>query len=129
MTQDNIKRLKAVYEAFSREDFDALVAIADPEIELVRPGQGTTRGVRALREWAEPDALEDHTVEPLHFETSGNKILARQRHQARGAASGIQIDAEIWMVWTFGEDGRVLRAEAFILTEEDRARKAAGLSA
>ena len=46
MSQENVERLKAMYEAFSRADFDAVVAIAHPEVEFIRPGQGTIRGTR-----------------------------------------------------------------------------------
>jgi ketosteroid isomerase-like protein len=126
MSEENVKRLEAMYEAFSREDFDAAVKIAHPEVEFTRPGQGTIRGADAMRAWAEPDALEAHTVEPLDFRIKGKSVLVRQRHKARGAASGIDVEAEVWVVWTFGDDGLVRRAEAFLA--EEQALEAAGLS-
>ena len=115
-----------MYEAFSRADFDAAVEIAHPEVEFIRPNQAAIRGSEALRAWAEPDALEAHEVEPLDFRISGRKILVRQHHRARGAESGIEVEAVVWAVWTFGDDGLVSRAEFFLV--EDEALEAAGMS-
>jgi ketosteroid isomerase-like protein len=118
MSRKNVERLKAMYEAFSRADFDAVVETAHPEVEFIRPGQGTIRGRDALRAWLEPDALEAHTVEPLDFRTSGRNVLVQQHHKARGAESGIEVEAVSWVVWTFGDDGLVRHAEAFLVEDE-----------
>jgi len=125
MSHENAERLKAMYEAFSRADFDAVVELAHPEVEFIRPGQGTVRGRDALRAWLEPDALEAHTVEPSDFRISGRNVLVRQHHRARGAGSGIEVEAVSWVVWTFDDDGLVRRAEAFLV--EDEALEAEGL--
>jgi ketosteroid isomerase-like protein len=124
MSQENVERLTAMYEAFSRADFDAVVEIAHPEVEFIRPGQGTIRGREALRAWVEPDALEAHKVEPLDFRISGRNVLVRQHHRARGAESGIEVEAVSWAVWTFDDDGLVSRAEGFLV--EDEALEALG---
>ena len=47
---------------------------------------------------------------------------------ARGAASGIELDVLTWSVWSFDEDGLITRIEIYLDHEEDRARKAAGLT-
>ena len=73
--QEIIARLQGIYEAFNREDFDAAMEIAHPEMEFVRPGgQSSVRGVEAMRAWMEPDAFEKQTVEPLEFTVEGDKI-------------------------------------------------------
>jgi ketosteroid isomerase-like protein len=126
VTAENIQRLEAMYAAFNREDFDRAVEIAHPEVEFTRPGQGTVRGADAIRAWMEPDALEAHKVEPLDFRVNGRVVLVRQRHRARGASSGIDVEADAWIVWTFDDDGRARRVEAFLA--EDAALEAAGLS-
>ena len=47
---------------------------------------------------------------------------------SEGAGSRIDIESESWNVWTFDDEGRATRLEAFPAHEEDQALKAAGLS-
>jgi ketosteroid isomerase-like protein len=123
-----ISSLRRTYEAYSRGDFDTAIEIAHPEIEMVPPGgQSTLRGADAIRAWMEPEALEDQRVDPLEFHVNGNKALIRSRNSARGAGSGIEIDVELWAVWTLDDDGLATRIEGFLGHEENEAREAAGL--
>src|SRR6188508_3467202 len=124
-----IDALRRSHEAFNRDDFDAAVESAHPEIEFFPPGgQASLRGAEALRAWMEPDAFEEQRIEPLDFRVEGNKVLVRQRIQARGAGSGINLDLENWTVWTFDGDLLVTRAETYLPHEESEALEAAGLS-
>ena len=126
--QEIISSLRRVYEAFSRGDFDTAIAMAHPEIELVRPGgQSSLRGADALREWMEPDAIENQRIEPREFRVKDNKVLVRQHHWGRGAGSGIEVEIDTWVVWTLDEDGLVTRMEAFLIDQESEALEAAGL--
>jgi hypothetical protein len=59
---------------------------------------------------------------------SGRNVLVRQNLRARGAGSGIELDVDAWVVWTFDDDGLVTRMEAFLIDQEGEARNAAGLS-
>lgn len=126
ISEAHVERLRAMYLAYSRQDFDEAAKLAHPDIEMIRAADGVLRGADAVRAWMEPDALEDHTVEPLDFRVSGDMVVVHQHHSARGAGSGIDVEAEIWALWTFAEDGRAIRLEVF-LTEGD-ALKAAGLA-
>ena len=124
-----IDALRRTYEAFNRGDFDAAVAIAHPEIEFVPVGgQASLRGAEAVRAWMEPDAFEEQRIEPLDFRVEGKKVLVRQHAQARGAGSGINLDLEIWTVWTFDDDLLVTRVESYLPHQESEALEAAGLS-
>jgi hypothetical protein len=124
-----IDALRRVHEAFNRGDFDAAVEIAHPEIEFVPVGgQASLRGAEALRAWMEPDAFEEQRVEPLDFKVAGKKVLVRQHAQARGAGSGINLDLEMWTVWTFDDDLLVTRMESFLPHQESEALEAGGLS-
>ncbi len=123
-----IDTLRRGYEAFNRGDFDAAVEFAHPEMEFVPPGgQPSLRGAEALRAWMEPDAFEEQRIEPLDFRVAGNKVLVRQRMQARGAGSGINLDLENWTVWTFDDELLVTRAETYLPHQESEALEAAGL--
>jgi len=124
-----IDALRRSHEAFNRGDFDAAVESAHPEIEFIPPGgQAPLRGAAALRAWMEPDAFEEQRIEPLDFRVEGNKVLVRQHTQARGVGSGINLDQEIWTVWTFDDDLLVTRMESFLPHDESEALEAAGLS-
>ena len=80
-----------------------------------------------MREWMEPDAFEEQRVEPLDFRVEGKKVLVRQRTQARGAGSGINLDQEVWTVFTFDDDLLVTRMESYLPHQGSEARQAAGL--
>jgi hypothetical protein len=126
--EEIVASLRRIYEAFNRGDFDTAIAMAHPEIEYVPPGgQSSLRGAEAVRAWMEPDAFEDNQVEPLEFSIHDNKVLVRQHATARGAGSGIELDMEIWAVWTLNDDGLATRLEVYLPHQETEALEAAGL--
>ena len=127
--QEIINSLRHAYEAFSRADFDTAIEIAHPDVEFVLPGgQSPLRGADALRAWMEPDAIEEQRIEPREFRVSGNKVLVRQHTWGRGAGSGIELEVDLWAVWTVNDDGLVTRVEGFLVDQEREAHEAAGLS-
>ena len=126
LTEEQIITLaRRAYEHFNDGDFEAAVKMTDPEIVLVRVGnQGELRGPDALRGWMEPDAFESQVFEPIEFRVAGDRVLIRVRVRMRGAGSGIEMDVEAWTVWTFNEDGKVVRIENFLPHEEEAALSA-----
>jgi len=126
--QEVISSLRRAYDAFNRGDFDTAIERTHPEIEFVPPGgQAPLRGADAFRAWMEPDAFEEQTLEPREFRVQGNKVLVLQHTRARGAGSGIELDLEAWVIWTFDDDGLATRVEGFLPHQEAEAFKAAGL--
>ena len=126
--QQRIASLRHAYEAFSRADFDAAIEIAHPEIEFVPPGrQPPLKGVDAVRAWMEPDAIEEQRIEPREFRVNGNKVLVHQHTWGRGAGSGIELEVDMWVVWTLNDDDLATHMEAFLFHEESDALEAAGL--
>jgi ketosteroid isomerase-like protein len=127
--QEIISSLRSTYEAFNHGDFDTAIELAHPEIEFVPlGGQLPLRGADALRAWMEPDAFDEQRIDPSEFRMQGNKVLVRQHAWGRGAGSGIELDMNIWTVWTFDDDGRATRIEGFLPHQEVEALEAAGLS-
>jgi len=127
--QELIATLRRAFEAFNRTDFDVAMEMAHPEIEYLPPGgQAALRGAAALRAWMEPDAFEEQRIEPREFRINGNKVLVNQYTWGRGAGSGIEMELDMWSVWTLNGDGLVTRLEAFLPHEENEALEAAGLS-
>jgi hypothetical protein len=72
--------------------------------------------------------MEEPRVEPLEFRVNDDKVLVREHVTARGASSGIEIDAVSWFVWTLDADGLVKRVHQFLPHQEAEALEAAGLS-
>jgi ketosteroid isomerase-like protein len=126
MSDDYIEKLRRAYEAFSQGDFDDAIKFAHPDIEFVPPNDAAPyRGIEKFRDWMEPDAFDRQVIEPLDFIVSGNRILVEQHMKARGAGSGIELEARSWSVWTVDEDGLATRVEGFV--HRDAALEAAGL--
>jgi hypothetical protein len=127
--QEIIDRLRGAIEAFNRADFDTAMEIAHPEVQYVPVGgQASLRGAAALRAWMEPDAFEEQRIDPREFRINGNKVLVNQHTWGRGAGSGIEMEVDMWAVWTLNGDGLVTRLEVFLPHEEAEALKAAELS-
>ena len=120
-----VEALRRQYEALNSSDFDRAIELADPEVVLVRTGGlPELRGAEAVRAWMEPDAFESQATEMLSFETADHRVLTRQITKARGAGSGIEMEIESLIVWTFNDDGRVTRVEVFLMGDEEEARRA-----
>jgi ketosteroid isomerase-like protein len=123
--EELIERIRRALEAFNRGDFDTAIAIAHPDVVYVPPGdQGELRGAEAFRGWMEPDAFESQVIEPLEYRVSGTQVLVRQHTSGRGAGSGIEMELEAMALWTFDEEGRVTRLEAFLPHQEEEAVRA-----
>ena len=127
--EEMIAALRRLHDAFNRGDFEAVVQLVHPDIELVRAGgQSSVKGVAALREWMEPDAIEEQRIEPLDFRVKGDKVLVRVHVTGRGAGSGIEMDFVTCVVWTLDDHGLVKEVQGFLPHEEAEALEAAGLS-
>jgi ketosteroid isomerase-like protein len=120
-----VERINRLFARMNAGDYDAALELADPDIVLVRAGgAGEVRGIDALREWMEPDAFESQVSESLGFETHGEHVLARVRSTARGAGSGIEIEIDAWIIYSFDDQGLFTRVEIFLEHEEDDVRRA-----
>jgi ketosteroid isomerase-like protein len=133
MSEENVEKLRAVYAAFNRGDFNGLVDYVGPDVEL-HPGvmapdsQEQYRGRQGLREFFVTVATgpwEVVTVEPKEMiATEDGRILSVDRWRFRGR-DGIEIERELPNLFTF-RDGLILRIDGF--PDRDDALEAAGLS-
>ena len=127
--EEIIAVLRRIYESLNCGDFDSAIELVHPDFELVRAGGlPSIKGAAAVREWIEPDAIEEQQIEPLEFIVNGDKVLVRHHATGRGAGSGIELDFHMPGVWTVDADGSVMRAQAFLPHQEAEALEAAGLS-
>ena len=123
------QNLEHCYAAFNRGDFDTAIGFAHPDIEVIPAGgQTPRRGAAAMRAWMEPDAFEWQEFDLGEITIQGDKALVRQLMRARGTGSGIDMELDLWTVWTFDADGLWIRVQGFAQHEEAAARDAAALT-
>jgi ketosteroid isomerase-like protein len=107
------------YEAWSRRDVDALLAVVHPE-SVARPilganiGTSVYRGREGLREWFHDLHQEWETFETTvtRIEERGDLALLTVQVHARGRASGVVIDDALYHLVEI-RDGMIRRLEAF----------------
>jgi ketosteroid isomerase-like protein len=110
----NVEVVRALYDAWARDDFPGPMELLDPEIEYVNPEgavePGTRRGIdeftnaieRVFEGWA------TWRMEPERFESVGNQVAVVLRYAARGRSSGVDVEGRESALWTL-HDGRVVR--------------------
>jgi ketosteroid isomerase-like protein len=137
MSRENVELVRRVYALLDQGDA-AVWDLAPPEFvldfsrRLIDPV--VLRGREQVRAWSEREVAEvwagGHTGwQPEELIDAGDKVLAFIRTSGRGKASGIEVEAYVWNVWTFrdgqpaewtyfGED-RAAALEAVGLKEQD----------
>ena len=130
MSQENVERLREVYQAFNASkqvDGDALT----PDVEFIQPddiggGEGVYHGregfMRGVRELTETFA--DFHVEAEELFDLGQRVVALVRLRGRGRGSGVPIDAPFAHVVTFRGE-QIAHFKAY--EHRDEALEAVGL--
>jgi uncharacterized protein len=117
--------IRSAYEAYSRGDFEAVLALLDDDVEWRPPPDSLEpeplRGREAVREYLAPNLFEEQRAEPKEILEQGDRVLVVARTKIRGAASGIEIEETTFHVWTVVEE-RALRFETF--SDRDQASAA-----
>jgi ketosteroid isomerase-like protein len=122
MSQENVE----VVQRFLVLEVDEALAYADPNIVWNPAEESAAEGHDAVRasllrwkgEW------DDYELLPEEFEHMGDRVVVAVRVRGRGRASGIEVDARFYDVYTLRE-GKIVRMDQF--TERSDALEAAGL--
>jgi len=137
MSQENVEIVRRVYDAAARRDTATVLALYDPELEwdmTRRVGEGLWgqgglyRGHEGLRRWFREwsEGLDHIEYEAEELIAAGDdRVISEAYMRGRGRASGIEVGATLYAVWTIRE-GKVVRVVWFSRREE--ALEAAGLS-
>jgi ketosteroid isomerase-like protein len=113
--------LERGFAAFSAGDFDRAIEFVHPEFEFIPVGgQAPVKGAAALRAWMEPDAFASQKLEILEAWPAGDRLLVHSLATNRAAGSGIEMEVEIWAIWTFDDDDRATRVGSFFPTSARR---------
>lgn len=122
MSQENIE----VVRRFLLLEVEEALTYADPDIVWNPAEESATQGHDAVRaslvrwksEWDRYEML------PEEFEETGDRVVVAVSFRARGRASGIEVDARLYDVYTL-RDGKIIRMDQF--TQRSEALQAAGL--
>jgi ketosteroid isomerase-like protein len=134
MSQENVEKLRAAYEAFSRGDLDGYLDYVDPNAEvdpgLMAPDQSASSylGRQAVRKFLETIVIGPWaavTAEPQKIiEIDDSRLLSIDRWCFRGR-DGIEVEMELPNLFTF-RDGLILKIDGF--SDRAKAFEALGLS-
>ena len=131
MSQENVETVRLAFEAVSRRDKAAFLAMCDPRVETVPlrdfPESAPTRGVEAVWDlFVElQGSWHEGALKPVELiEAGGGKVVTHAYGEMLGEASGATVAASVWSVVTFG-NGKMLRIDWF--AERAEALKAVGL--
>jgi ketosteroid isomerase-like protein len=131
MPTDNVEVIRALYDAWNRDEFPGPIDLLDPDIEYVNPEGAVEPGIRrGIDEFSSAIArvLEGWVswrMEPERFEASGNRVAVVVRYAARGRSSGVEVEGHESALWTL-RNGRVVRYAWF--HDPQDALRAVGLS-
>ncbi len=131
MSQENVETVRLSFEAVSRRDKAAFLAMCDPEVETVPlrdfPESAPTRGVEAVWDlFVElQGSWHEGALKPVELiEAGGGKVVTHAYGEMLGEASGATVAPSVWSVVTFG-NGKMLRIDWF--ADRAEALKAVGL--
>jgi ketosteroid isomerase-like protein len=132
MSEESVELVYLANDAVNRRDLDALLALADPNVEyspLIRALEGgrALRGHAGVRSWWKNmlGIAPDFSTQVEDVRDLGDLTVARVRLRGHGIASGASIDRQAWQVaeWRQAKCVRWLTFDS-----EATALEAAGLS-
>jgi ketosteroid isomerase-like protein len=128
MAQRNVEIVKAYFEAFDSGDLDAAASYLDPDVRWRNAAlidDEHVAGRDAVRTyWDRILSTFPFVHDDASFEAKGDHVCVIARLRARGAASGLELEAPCGYALTL-RDGLVTRSDFF--ADPLEARKAAGL--
>ena len=130
VSEEDIERLRAAYEAWNRGEREPLMENLDPAFELHDldvPDSPVFRGRDGFRTNLErlAEIASEFRLEPRELTPVGDRILAIVHVVLRGRGSGVEVEQDVAHLWTL-RDGKGLRLEIYL--DVERGREAAGLA-
>jgi ketosteroid isomerase-like protein len=133
MSQENVEKVRASQDAYSRGDFDAALAYFDPDVEWyvaadVLPDPATYRGHEGVRAFWQTLA---EAFEGFHLEIeecralSPAQVLVTNRAHGTGAGSGVEVSSATFFQVVDFRDGKTIRVRMY--GNEAEALEAAGV--
>jgi ketosteroid isomerase-like protein len=119
----NLELVQRSYEAFARDDLDAVLADMHPEIEWHQaqglPHGGFYRGVDEVRrnifDPLDEEWWDEFTAEPDEFLDAGSEIVVLGRYRGVAKQTGKELDVPFVHVWSVEAD-KAVRFRQFLDT-------------
>jgi ketosteroid isomerase-like protein len=130
MSRENVQVVQRLFEGWAVGDFGAGLTDLDPDVVFVVrhpfPEAVETAGPDGIREYMRGflDNWKSYAVEARDLRAVGDIVVADAVQHGEGKASGIEMEQEFFMLFTF-RAGKIVRIESIL--ERDRALEAAGL--
>jgi len=118
MGQSNFELARVAYDAFSRKDYDTVLAMADPEIEYEFVGRfaegNVFQGPGAIRDlWSQLDEVFlEWRSQPEELIDLEDQVLVLAREKGVGRASGLEFDQKVGHLISF-RNSRITRFQVF----------------
>jgi ketosteroid isomerase-like protein len=126
-----VEIMRQGYDALAREDFEAILELMDPQIEIHdRPEAPDARSYHGHEGVLTALGLNLETFEELRFEpeqfiADDDQIVVIVRLHGRGKVSGAPVEDRIAHHWSI-RDGKAVRLQVF--SDPSEALRAAGLA-
>jgi ketosteroid isomerase-like protein len=114
MPGPNVEALERIYQAFNRGDLPAMLADIDPEVEIEQgpsfPDERLSHGHEGVLEFYAGflEAWAKFRAEPRELIEAGDKVLVVVRQRGRGSGSGLEVESDLYVVYTMRE-GKAVR--------------------
>jgi ketosteroid isomerase-like protein len=132
MSEENVALVRRAFDAYTRGDIDAVLALCDEDILVtqaeevpgVPPQQRGHAGVlEAFGIW--PEQWDDFQVEIKEILADpGDQVVVATRQSGRGKQSGVEVEAEFTFLFAI-RDGKITEWRIFV--HESQALAAAGV--
>ena len=121
MSTENVDAVRRCLDGWNRGDVDAWLESAHPDVEfyseIARRMQGAetvSRGVAELRRfWDDWHSVWNLKIEAAEIRDHGDTVVVLGRMQARGEASGVNLEQPVAYVYEF-EGGLARRVRAYL---------------
>jgi ketosteroid isomerase-like protein len=134
MSKENVEVVRLANEAWNRDDFDAVLLLIHPNVEVCQPGdlflgtESVYRGHTGVREWWNA-SKEPWEYFKSHIECTleeGDKVVTVVRFEAVGKGSGAKVELPYIANVCELRDGLIVKFTTYYSLEE--ALLAVGLS-
>jgi ketosteroid isomerase-like protein len=123
-TPELLALVRQGFECWNTGELDLMQGMYSPDAEIdfsaAFPDGGLIRGRQEIRRfWDEAwEAWEGFRMDPIDvIELDGERFVVPVRLWGKGRGSGIEIDQRFACLYTFGDDGLVVRNELFLDTD------------
>jgi ketosteroid isomerase-like protein len=113
MSQEKVENIERAYEAMSRLDAEAMVALCEPDVEfrsrIAEADDVAYRGHDGVRDYIASlaEVFEWVQTEPLDVVEVSDRAVVCNRFRARGRHSGVEVEERFFQALRF-RDGKVL---------------------